>query len=202
MDFDSVSGLLFLKVTQHQTICSLHHCNPSFVGKIPFPLLQPFLPANLLLLLLLIEPVNLIQAFTFPLISDFSFHFRFFLSSSIFDSRQNQNRRRPEIGDGGGDDNPSSPISPSILDFSRKRFKKAVDVIFGDGVRHPTATNSSGIRLQPTRPASGCNQLVRHPASGIRLQPTRPASGCNQLVRHLATTIKLLNTLNIFCLNS
>ncbi|GKV48941.1 hypothetical protein SLEP1_g55721 [Rubroshorea leprosula] len=66
-----------------------------------------------------------------------------------------------QIGDGGGDDSaqiyrsvmvvvtimlspfPSSPISPSIFDFSKKRFKRAVDVIFGDGVRHLATTNSS-----------------------------------------------------------
>ncbi|GKV51971.1 hypothetical protein SLEP1_g58582 [Rubroshorea leprosula] len=88
-----------------------------------------------------------------------------------------------QIGNGGGDNSaqicksvmvvvtimlsrfPSSPISPSIFNFSRKRFKRAVNVIFGDGVRHPTATNSSGIRLQPTRPASDYSQLIRHPAA-------------------------------------
>ncbi|GKV28965.1 hypothetical protein SLEP1_g37947 [Rubroshorea leprosula] len=62
------------------------------------------------------EPSNLIQAFTFPLISEFSFHFRFFLSSSIFDSWSPGKARGEwmsktvrmcpdlQIGDGGGDD--------------------------------------------------------------------------------------------------
>ncbi|GKU86012.1 hypothetical protein SLEP1_g601 [Rubroshorea leprosula] len=87
-----------------------------------------------------------------------------------------------QIGNGGGDHSaqickslmvvvtimlspfPSSPISPSIFDLSRKRFKRAVDVIL---------EMESGIRCNQLS-GIGCNQL-----SGIRLQPTRPASGCN-----------------------
>ncbi|GLT82495.1 hypothetical protein SLE2022_008610 [Rubroshorea leprosula] len=77
-----------------------------------------------------------------------------------------------QIGNGGGDDSaqicrslmvvvtimlspfPSSPISPSIFDLSRKRFKRAVDVIL---------EMESGIR---------CNQRVRHPAATIELLNT------------------------------
>ncbi|GKV27957.1 hypothetical protein SLEP1_g37067 [Rubroshorea leprosula] len=127
MDFDSVSGLLFLQVTQHQTICSLHHhCNPSFVCKVS--LQGPDLQIG--------EGGGDDNAITIPLISDFSFHILFF-KEAVQEGRRRDFWRW----------SPASDCNQLVRHPLHATNSSGIRC--NQLVQHPAATNSSGIRLQP-----------------------------------------------------